>query len=390
MLGVEMRRLGSTRVANAWVTALAWADDGASLVVGASDGTVTAWRVAENAAARNTSGTPLLERSETFCAADGVTVTALAVDETANRGSLVAAGKASGAVSVFRTEPRAPEKAQVKSSRVFFEPVAGAAWCASPLASGVSRLVVTSTNGRSASMDATEPEKTPDRAASGPALTAAFELTPPSVIGPAPLRVPGAAAPDGADVPADFYAGIAASPAGVFVARARAFHNSATASSHVKANEKDGKTQIAARMRRGALAIENALGENPDMLERAVARAASARSKKETSLGSLWDVRAAAAALGAEGHAAASRGADGAAKRAGRDEQAKARAARMRNALVSASEVSLPPDAPEGLACRACGAREDSADSASRVCARCALPLRAALESTMGLKSVVI
>ena len=119
-------------------------------------------------------------------------------------------------------------------------------------------------------------------------------------------------------------------------------------------------------------------------------RAASARSKKETSLGSLWDVRAAAAALGAEGHAAASRGADGAAKRAGRDEQAKARAARMRNALVSASEVSLPPDAPEGLACRACGAREDSADSASRVCARCALPLRAALESTMGLKSVVI
>ena len=174
------------------------------------------------------------------------------------------------------------------------------------------------------------------------------------------------------------------------MARARAFHNSATASFHVKGNEKDGKTQIAARMRRGALAIENALGENPDMLERAVARAASARSKKETSLGSLWDVRAAAAALGAEGHAAASRGADGAAKRAGRDEQAKARAARMRNALVSASEVSLPPDAPEGLACRACGAREDSADSASRVCARCALPLRAALESTMGLKSVVI
>ena len=104
---------------------------------------------------------------------------------------------------------------------------------------------------------------------------------------------------DGADVPADFYAGIAASPAGVFVARARAFHNSATASFHVKGNEKDGKTQIAARMRRGALAIENALGENPDMLERAVARAASARSKKETSLGSLWDVRAAAAALGA-------------------------------------------------------------------------------------------
>ena len=192
-------------------------------------------------------------------------------------------------------------------------------------------------------------------------------------------------------MPAEFHAGIAASPAGVFVARARAFHNSATASSHVKANEKDGKTQIAARMRRGALAIENALvSGNPEALERAVARAASARSKKETSFGSLWDVRAAAAALGAEGHAAASRGADCAAKRAGRDEQAKARAARMRNALVSASEVSIPPDAPEGLACRACGAREDSAGSASRVCARCALPLRAALESTMGLKSVVI
>ena len=394
MLGVEVCRLGSTRVANGWVTALAWADDGASLVVGASDGTVTAWRVAENAAAfsKTFSKTPLLERSETFCAADGVAVTALAVDETASRGSLVAAGKASGAVSVFRTEAGAPAKAQVKSSRVFFEPVAGAAWCASPLASGVSRLVVTSSSGRSASMDATEPEKAPDRATPGPALTAAFELTPPSVVGPTPLRVPGAAAPDGADVPAEFHAGIAASPAGVFVARARAFHNSATASSHVKGNEKDGKTQIAARMRRGALAIENALGGNPEALERAVARAASARSKKETSLsfGSLWDVRAAAAALGAEGHAAASRGADGAAKRAGRDEQAKARAARMRNALVSASEVSLPPDAPEGLACRACGAREDSAGSASRVCARCALPLRAALESTMGLKSVVI
>jgi hypothetical protein len=394
MLGVEVCRLGSTRVANGWVTALAWADDGASLVVGASDGTVTAWRVAENAAARSfskTAKTPLLERFETFCAADGVTVTTLAVDETASRGSLVAAGKASGAVSVFRTEAGAPAKAQVKSSRVFFEPVAGAAWCASPLASGVSRLVVTSSSGRSASMDATEPEKTPDRATPGPALTAAFELTPPSVIGPTPLRVPGAAAPDGADVPAEFHAGIAASPAGVFVARARAFHNSATASSHVKANEKDGKTQIAARMRRGALAIENALvSGNPEALERAVARAASARSKKETSFGSLWDVRAAAAALGAEGHAAASRGADCAAKRAGRDEQAKARAARMRNALVSASEVSIPPDAPEGLACRACGAREDSAGSASRVCARCALPLRAALESTMGLKSVVI
>ena len=396
MLGVEVCRLGSTRVANGWVTALAWADDGASLVVGASDGTVTAWRVAENAAAfsKTFSKTPLLERSETFCAADGVTVTALAVDETASRGSLVAAGKASGAVSVFRTEAGAPAKAQVKSSRVFFEPVAGAAWCASPLASGVSRLVVTSSSGRSASMDATEPEKAPDRASSGPAvrLTAAFELTPPSVVGPTPLRVPGAAAPDGADVPAEFHAGIAASPAGVFLARARAFHNSATASSHVKANEKDGKTQIAARMRRGALAIENVFGVsgNPEALERAVARAASARSKKDTSLGSLWDVRAAAAALGAEGHAAASRGADGAAKRAGRDEQAKARAARMRNALVSASEVSIPPDAPEGLACRACGAREDSAGSASRVCARCALPLRAALESTMGLKSVVI
>ena len=283
MLGVEMRRLGSTRVANAWVTALAWADDGASLVVGASDGTVTAWRVAENAAARNTSGTPLLERSETFCAADGVTVTALAVDETANRGSLVAAGKASGAVSVFRTETRAPEKAQVKSSRVFFEPVAGAAWCASPLASGVSRLVVTSTSGRSTSMDATEPEKAPDRAASGPALTAAFELTPPSVIGPAPLPFLAPPAPDGADVPADFYAGIAASPAGVFVARARAFHNSATASFHVKGNEKDGKTQIAARMRRGALAIENALGENPDMLERSRAPRRRARKKRRPS-----------------------------------------------------------------------------------------------------------
>ena len=393
MLGVEVCRLGSTRVANGWVTALAWADDGASLVVGASDGTVTAWRVPENAAARSFSKTPLLERSETFCAADGVTVTTLAVDETASRGSLVAAGKASGAVSVFRTEAGAPAKAQVKSSRVFFEPIAGAAWCASPLASGVSRLVVTSSSGRSASMDATEPEKAPDRATPGPALTAAFELTPPSVIGPTPLRVPGAAAPDGADVPAEFHAGIAASPAGVFVARARAFHNSATASSHVKANEKDGKTQIAARMRRGALAIENAIENvsgNPEALERAVARAASARSKKETSFGSLWDVRAAAAALGAEGYAAASRGADCAAKRAGRDEQAKARAARMRNALVSASEVSIPPDAPEGLACRACGAREDSAGSASRVCARCALPLRAALESTMGLKSVVI
>ena len=201
------------------------------------------------------------------------------------------------------------------------------------------------------------------------------EPTPPffeKIVGPAPLRVPGAAAPDGADVPAEFHAGIAASPAGVFVARVRAFHNSATASSFAKGNEKDGKMQIAARMRRGAVVLEPTPFENPEALERAVARVASGSGSGSnacrSSLGSLWDVRAAAAALGAEGHAAASRGADCAAKRAGRDEQAKARAARMRNALVSASEGSLPPDAPEGLACRACGAREDSADSASRVC----------------------
>ena len=100
---------------------------------------------------------------------------------------------------------------------------------------------------------------------------------------------------------------------------------------------------------------------------------------------------------GAEGHAAAARGAESAEKRAGRDQEAKARAARVGNALrfASARAVSLPPHSPgsEGLACRACGAREDSAgsaESASRWCASCGLPLRAALESTMGLKSVVI
>ena len=133
MLGVEMRRLGSTRVANAWVTALAWVRR-RRLAGGRRvrrDWAMTA-RAPRAAARRNTSGTPLLERSETFCAADGVTVTALAVDETANRGSLVAAGKASGAVSVFRTEPRAPENFAGQSSRVFFEPA--------PAPPGASRL----------------------------------------------------------------------------------------------------------------------------------------------------------------------------------------------------------------------------------------------------------
>ena len=101
-------------------------------------------------------------------------------------------------------------------------------------------------------------------------------------------------------------------------------------------------------------------------------------------------MRAAAEALGAEGHAAAARGAESAEKRAGRDEAAKARAARMRTALASAATVSLPADATEGLACRACGVREDSADAASRWCASCGLPLRAALESAMGLKSEVV
>ena len=190
------------------------------------------------------------------------------------------------------------------SSRVFFEPVAGATWCASPLASGVSRLVVTSTSGLSASMDATASPAKNDAAA-------AVELTPPSMAPAAPLRVPGAAAPDGADVPAEFHAGLAASPAGVFVARVRAFHNSATAAALAKANEKEGKMMIAARARRGAVVLEQALPDNPEALERAVARVASG-SNAATSLGSLWDVRAAAEALGAEGHAAAARGAESA------------------------------------------------------------------------------
>ena len=387
-LGIEARRLGSTRVADAWVTALAFLDDGTGrLVVGASDGSVAAWRVAENVAERgspsgvSTSASPLLARTETFCAADGVAVTSLAADASAR---LFAAGKASGAVSVFFTAEagdRAPAP-RAFSSRVFFEPVAGATWCASPLASGVSRLVVTSTSGLSASMDATASPAKNDAAA-------AVELTPPSVAPPAPLRVPGAAAPDGADVPAEFHAGLAASPAGVFVARVRAFHNSATAAAFAKANEKEGKMMIAARARRGAVVLEPALPESPEALERAVARVASG-SRNATSLGSLWDVRAAAEALGAEGHAAAARGAESAEKRAGRDEAAKARAARMRTALASAATVSLPADATEGLACRACGAREDSADAASRWCASCGLPLRAALESAMGLKSEVV
>ena len=380
-LGIEARRLGSTRVADAWVTALAFLDDGTGrLVVGASDGSVAAWRVAESAAERGSS--PLLTRTETFCAADGVAVTSLAADASAR---LAAAGKASGAVSVFFTAEagaRAPAP-RAFSSRVFFEPVAGATWCASPLASGVSRLVVTSTSGLSASMDATASPAKNDAAA-------AVELTPPSVAPPAPLRVPGAAVPDGLDVPAEFHAGLAASPAGVFVARVRAFHNGATAAAFAKADEKEGKMMIAARARRGAVVLEPALPDNPEALERAVARVASG-SNGATSLGSLWDVRAAAEALGAEGHAAAARGTESAeGHAAGRDEAAKARAARMRTALASAATVSLPADATEGLACRACGAREDSADAASRWCASCGLPLRAALESAMGLKSEVV
>lgn len=207
---------------------------------------------------------------------------------------------------------------------------------------------------------------------------------------PAPGTRSGAAVPDGLDVPAEFHAGLAASPAGVFVARVRAFHNSATAAALAKANEKEGKMMIAARARRGAVVLEPALPDNPEALERAVARVASG-SNAATSLGSLWDVRAAADALGAEGHAAAARGAESAeGHAAGRDEAAKARAARMRTALASAATVSLPADATEGLACRACGAREDSADAASRWCASCGLPLRAALESAMGLKSEVV
>ena len=128
---------------------------------------------------------------------------------------------------------------------------------------------------------------------------------------------------------------------------------------------------------------ENALGENP--VCRAPSRARRRLRKRRHS--DHFGMCARRPRRSVRGHAAASRGADGAAKRAGRGRQAKARAARMRNALVSASEVSLPPTG--GQACRACGAAKP-ADSASRVCARCALPLRAALESTMGLKSVVI
>ena len=407
-MGIEVCRLGSTRVADAWVTALAWADDDAEraerrLVVGASDGSVAAWRVREPS--REPSRPPL-ERTDVFCEADGVTITTLAVDASGTK--LVAAGNAAGAVSVFHPAEAGAlglggEKkttARVSASRVFFEPVAGAAWRASPRASGASRLVVTSTSGRSSSMDATIYSRTETKTVTrrgpepeGAELSPAFELSPASVVGPAPLRVPGAAAPDGADVPAEFHAGLAASPAGVFVARVRAFHNPATASFSAKGNEKDGKMQIAARMRRGAVVLEPTPEESPatraTALERAVARAASG-ANAAASLGSLWDVRAAADAIGTEGHAAVVRGVESAKKRAGRDEEAKARAARIGNALASARAVSLPGGAPEGLACRACGAREDSAGSASRWCASCGLPLRAALESTMGLKSVVI
>ena len=432
---IDVRRLGPTRVANAWVTALAWVEDarfadgvrggsagpGRRLVAGASDGTVAAWRVRafsrEDGETESvlTADSPPLELPVALAEADGVAVTALAVDTSYATDTLVAAGNAAGAVSVFRVGGEGADeafspRAEISSSRIFFEPVAGVAWCASPLASGASRLVVTSSSGRSSSMDffATDAVNASETG-NPPALKRAAaaktrEPTPPffeKIVGPAPLRVPGAAAPDGADVPAEFHAGIAASPAGVFVARVRAFHNSATASSFAKGNEKDGKMQIAARMRRGAVVLEPTPFENPEALERAVARVASGSGSGSnacrSSLGSLWDVRAAAAALGAEGHAAAARGAESAEKRAGRDQEAKARAARVGNALrfASARAVSLPPHSPgsEGLACRACGAREDSAgsaESASRWCASCGLPLRAALESTMGLKSVVI
>lgn len=166
------------------------------------------------------------------------------------------------------------------------------------------------------------------------------------------------------DVPVDFFGPIASSPNGTYVARVISYHRTETLPQRGGDDTGGGvgRLIIAARMRRGAIVVEQALCFSKRLsdeevtaglgvhaprgvsrtlaLEAAVFRVVSARSLSTLSAQktvSLWDLRHAAEALGGAGIDAALRGANRALTAATGD--AKKRAEELVGALTAGLRV---------------------------------------------------
>ena len=375
-VGITPERLGSTRVADAWVTSLAWIGDGRELMVGGSDGSVRLWMVDQSSSR--------LKKISEICPADGVPVTKIAVDCGSDdaSGKLVAAGKASGTVAVFRVGGTVESP---WNKRVFLEPVSGLAWCASIVAAHgavASRLVVTSRTCSTTLDVISSPSSSSDT------HTSTFQIRENQTIGKpsSGSHLKRAGRPDGVNIPVESQGPVACSPNGLCSVRVFQFHH--------PTNATGGRGLIAARARRGACVVEHVLGKRTretveDDEARDAAGALAARVKRVASTGdqgaSLWDVRATAAALGEAGTSAALEGANRAVSTTRGDKKKQKRAKQVVFALTSAATPSEGAPA-DGLSCRACGG-----DTASGgFCVSCNLPLRFSGGTTMGLKSVVI
>ena len=241
------------------ITALEWttsANGGTYLVVGDARGRARLWRRVEDAddaggGAGSAGAARFLPAREIAASASRDPIVALAVDRLDRLGRRVLAlGRASGAVDVVDLFPAEDNGAEEKGAeekgvgdesrgrivagvRARVAPVAGVAWCAFPDNRDGRRrsaLVATFADGHSATIvvDGTPRELRVVRDDSSP---------------PPPRN--------SAVVPVDFHAGLAASPSGLYLARAFAFANPAMLNA-------SNAAVIAARARRGAVVVEAA------------------------------------------------------------------------------------------------------------------------------------
>ena len=337
------------------ITALQWttsADGATYLVTGDARGRARLWRYAADDADGG-AGFRFHPEREMAASASRDAVVALAVDRPDGRkgGGLLAIGRASGAVDVADVFPGVSNGVH-GSVRASVAPVSGVAWCAFPDGDDGERrsaLVATFADGHSATIVVEDGK-----------LTVVRDEAPPE-----PPGTPWT-------VPVDFHAGLAASPSGLYLARAFAFATPAVLNA-------SNAAVIAARSRRGAVVVEAARSfagkrvttadaerEVRFLLETATTRVDGA---------STWDVREATRAAGEAVTREMKR-------RANTSRVARA----VTRALVRGEDGPGPGPGPGlGLACEGCGA-----DGATGVaCATCGILPRLRFTAGMGLESAM-
>ena len=383
--------------AGAAITALEWttsANGTTYLVTGDARGRARLWRYdagGDVAPRASSSAARFHPAREMLSSATRDAVVALAVDRLDRLGRRVLAlGRASGAVDVVDLFPAEENGAEEKGAeekgvgdesrgrivagvRARVAPVAGVAWCAFPdHRDGARRsaLVATFADGHSATIvvDGTSRELRVVRDDSS--------LPPPR---------------NSAVVPVDFHAGVAASPSGLYLARAFAFANPAMLNA-------SNAAVIAARSRRGAVVVEAARAFAGDGVFGATTTTAATAADSDseriaaevrflletatTSDGaSVWDVREATRAAGEAVTREMERRAN------------TSRVARMvTRALGGGGDGPGPglchgPDSDLGLSleCEGCGA-----DGAAGVaCSTCGILPRPRVTAGMGLESAM-